>query len=81
MKRFTALLLSGVLMLSAMGCTPKTDDAGDAAVVTPENPELILATTTSTQDSGLLDFLLPIFTMSVHLRGKPISHSTQSGLR
>jgi tungstate transport system substrate-binding protein len=27
----------------------------------PENPELILATTTSTRDSGLLDVLLPIF--------------------
>jgi len=27
----------------------------------PENPELILATTTSTQDSGLLDELIPIF--------------------
>jgi tungstate transport system substrate-binding protein len=27
----------------------------------PANPELILATTTSTQDSGLLDFLIPLF--------------------
>ncbi len=28
---------------------------------TPENPNLILATTTSTQDSGLLDVLVPLF--------------------
>ncbi len=27
----------------------------------PENPALILATTTSTQDSGLLDVLIPLF--------------------
>src|SRR5690242_21567540 len=27
----------------------------------PDNPELILATTTSTQDSGLLDVLIPVF--------------------
>jgi tungstate transport system substrate-binding protein len=27
----------------------------------PENPDLILATTTSTQDSGLLDMLVPDF--------------------
>ncbi|MGI8554287.1 MAG: hypothetical protein ACR2PL_26405, partial [Dehalococcoidia bacterium] len=27
----------------------------------PANPRLILATTTSTVDSGLLDYLLPIF--------------------
>ena len=34
---------------------------GNALHVQPANPELILATTTSTQDSGLLDYLLPIF--------------------
>ena len=27
----------------------------------PQNPDLILATTTSTQDSGLLDELIPVF--------------------
>ncbi len=32
-----------------------------AAPVPPANPNLILATTTSTQDSGLLDVLVPIF--------------------
>jgi tungstate transport system substrate-binding protein len=51
MKRFSVLLtlaLLGSLLLSA--CQAK-----------PENPALILATTTSTQDSGLLDVLIPIF--------------------
>jgi tungstate transport system substrate-binding protein len=32
-----------------------------AVVVPPANPTLILATTTSTQDSGLLDVLVPLF--------------------
>lgn len=32
-----------------------------AAGAKPANPELILATTTSTQDSGLLDVLIPLF--------------------
>lgn len=32
-----------------------------AAMPAPENPNLILATTTSTQDSGLLDVLVPMF--------------------
>ena len=68
-------------MLSAMGCTPKTDDAGDAAVVTPENPELILATTTSTQDSGLLDFLLPIFTEDTGYTVKTIAVGTGKALQ
>ena len=32
-----------------------------AAVEPPANPNIILATTTSTQDSGLLDVLVPMF--------------------
>ncbi|MDO8690608.1 MAG: substrate-binding domain-containing protein [Dehalococcoidia bacterium] len=32
-----------------------------AVVAKPANPDLILATTTSTQDSGLLDVLIPLF--------------------
>ncbi|MGA2819990.1 MAG: substrate-binding domain-containing protein [Anaerolineales bacterium] len=43
-----AVLLSASLVLSA--CSSK-----------PSNPSLILATTTSTQDSGLLDVLIPAF--------------------
>ncbi|NOH01664.1 MAG: solute-binding protein [Chloroflexi bacterium] len=42
-----SLLLSAILALSACG--------------TPADPTLILATTTSTQDSGLLDVLIPMF--------------------
>ena len=34
---------------------------GSAAQSSPENPEIILATTTSTYDSGLLDLLIPVF--------------------
>ncbi len=47
MKRIIFLIFC--LLLSA--CAPSA----------PENPNLILATTTSTQDSGLLDVLIPMF--------------------
>ncbi len=43
---------------------PATEGVTEAATVvptTPANPEIILATTTSTRDSGLLDVLLPLF--------------------
>ena len=50
MKRIIATLFLFVLILSA--CAPAAPDS---------NPNLILATTTSTQDSGLLDVLIPIF--------------------
>jgi len=39
----------------------KIEVKGGAAVEPPANPNIILATTTSTQDSGLLDVLVPLF--------------------
>lgn len=48
--------LSGLMVISALmigACAP--------APAAPANPRLILATTTSTQDSGLLDVLIPLF--------------------
>lgn len=38
-----------------------TQASTEAPVTAPTNPNLILATTTSTQDSGLLDVLIPMF--------------------
>ena len=46
-----------VLVLILGACAPATP----AVPAAPSNPNLILATTTSTQDSGLLDVLVPIF--------------------
>lgn len=46
-----SLLIVFSLVLGACAPTPAT----------PSNPNLILATTTSTQDSGLLDVLIPLF--------------------
>lgn len=42
---------------------PATSPAAGAATPAgkPKNPQLLLATTTSTQDSGLLDVLIPLF--------------------
>ena len=40
---------------------PASTDAPTQAPVAPVNQNLILATTTSTQDSGLLDVLIPLF--------------------
>jgi tungstate transport system substrate-binding protein len=54
MKKGTRVyvLLVGLMLLALLlpGCKPN-----------PDEPELILATTTSTQDSGLLDVLIPTF--------------------
>jgi tungstate transport system substrate-binding protein len=47
-------LLFGLLIISAL-------TLGACAPAKPATPNLILATTTSTQDSGLLDVLIPLF--------------------
>ncbi len=44
-----------------------------AAPAKPSNPELILATTTSTQDSGLLDVLIPMFEKATGYQVKTIA--------
>lgn len=44
-----------------------------AAAPKPANPELILSTTTSTQDSGLLDVLIPLFEKQTGYKVKPIA--------
>ena len=58
MKHFITTLFLLAILLHA--CTPVTP-ATEAAVPALVNPNLILATTTSTQDSGLLDILVPMF--------------------
>ncbi len=63
----TTLIVLLSLALSACGTTaptaaPATEAPTEAPVpAAPANPNLILATTTSTQDSGLLDVLIPLF--------------------
>ncbi len=73
MQKFRNHKLLSVLLIMAMllsvfaiaGCQQQEEpapqeQAGDK-VPTPDDPQLILATTTSTQDSGLLDVILPDF--------------------
>lgn len=96
MKRILALLLTLLLIFTTVACTPKTevlpeepglsqDDQGQASD-TPEEPveakkPIILSTTTSTQDSGLLDFLLPIFTEETGIEVKVIAVGTGKALQ
>jgi len=60
-KRFLIVGLALILALSACGAPAAKPAPVGKAPAAPENPNIILATTTSTQDSGLLDVLVPIF--------------------
>ncbi|MGE5617899.1 MAG: substrate-binding domain-containing protein [Sphingomonadaceae bacterium] len=65
--RKALLAILAILLLAAAACAPA------AAPAKPANPDLILATTTSTQDSGLLDVLIPMFEKSSGYRVKTIA--------
>ena len=56
MKKRLALLLAAAMTISAGVCTVYAEN--EAA---EEKGELMMATTTSTADTGLLDYLAPIF--------------------
>lgn len=60
-----SIMLTVILMLSVMltGCTAPA----------PTNPNMILATTTSTQDSGLLDVLIPLFEKNTGYKVKTVA--------
>ena len=63
-RRLFAILLVLVMAVSATGVLSAcggSDSTGEEAAEKPENTKLILATTTSTKDSGLLDAILPEF--------------------
>lgn len=80
MPRVRSLLLVAALLARLPG-----DAAGQAPAGTPARPpappaDLILATTTSTQDSGLLDSLLPVFFAQSRIHVKVIAVGTGAAL-
>jgi tungstate transport system substrate-binding protein len=61
---------------------PPTVPASTAtSVPKPANPDLILATTTSTQDSGLLDVLIPAFEAATGYKVKTVAVGTGQALK
>ena len=84
-KKIIALLgIISLVLFAAAGCgsqpakPPATAAPGPAGA--PANPGVILATTTSTQDSGLLDVLLPAFEKKTGYKVKTIAVGTGQAL-
>ncbi|MBE6878628.1 MAG: tungsten ABC transporter substrate-binding protein [Ruminococcaceae bacterium] len=65
MKKLLALILASAMALSMVACSsqpaPAPSSEAEPEVVTPADPELLMATTTSTDNTGLLDYLKPYF--------------------
>jgi tungstate transport system substrate-binding protein len=77
---FLALLLSACAPAATPVATqapateaPVATEAPTQAPPAPANPDLILATTTSTQDSGLLDVLIPLFESETGYKVKTVA--------
>ena len=71
--------LAEVLPAGAQPATPSTAASPAAARTGPE--DVILATTTSTQDSGLLDLLVPMFEEATGYHLKPIAVGSGAALK
>lgn len=83
-KKLFSITMSMLLVLNLAGCVnskpqPSTSTPAPAAAA-PENKDLILATTTSTQDSGLLDVLIPEFEKQTGYKVKTVAVGTGAAL-
>lgn len=85
MKKIMGLLLLLSMLLSACaGATPVATQPPAPAPTQPPAPaekKIILATTTSTQDSGLLDFLLPEFEKETGIKVEVIAVGTGQAIK
>lgn len=70
------LVLSSVLTACGSAAMPTA-----ASAAAPANPNIILATTTSTQDSGLLDVLIPLFEEQSGFTVKTVAVGTGEALK
>ena len=82
MKKSVVNLLGMVIIFSLLlaACAAKPTEA-PAAPAAPENPDVILSTTTSTRDSGLLDYLLPTFQEQTGYNIKMVAVGTGEALK
>jgi len=82
--RNTLLTLLLILAISLAACLSPSGDGTDSPQPTyasPVNPIMILATTTSTQDSGLLDVLVPMFEKEIGYTVQTIAVGTGAALK
>lgn len=79
MKRFSLLFAGLAVVLSLAGCGSKQAQPTQAE----QKPErtMILATTTSTQDSGLLDNILPVFEKESGIKVKVVAKGTGEAMK
>ncbi|MFN2215920.1 MAG: substrate-binding domain-containing protein [Anaerolineales bacterium] len=76
-KQLTIFIFLVIFIFSLTSCSPQAS----SEIPAPENPNLILATTTSTQDSGLLDVLVPMFESQTGYSVQTVAVGTGAALK
>jgi tungstate transport system substrate-binding protein len=79
-KKLAAAALLALFSLIMTGAALAGDPEQKSASTKPQNQDVILATTTSTVDSGLLDVLIPLFEKQTGYRVKTIAAGTGQAL-
>jgi tungstate transport system substrate-binding protein len=88
---FVLVLVAGLIAL-VTGCnsgssttsatqTTTSSTTTTTSVTKPANPEIIMASTTSTRDSGLMDVLIPIFEAKTGYTMKPVYVGTGAAIK
>ncbi|MHB8984892.1 MAG: substrate-binding domain-containing protein, partial [Eubacteriales bacterium] len=72
-------MLLFIIIAAAQGCGKKQEQPQQTGLQ-PQNKDVILSTTTSTQDSGLLDVLIPMFEQKTRYKVKPVAVGTGAAL-
>ncbi|AOY76277.1 substrate-binding domain-containing protein [Clostridium formicaceticum] len=83
-RSFLILSFMLVLMMIFVGCTKSPEvSTPEEGATTPEveNTSLLLSTTTSTENSGLLDAILPVFTEDTGIEVKVVAVGTGQALQ
>ncbi|GAA0711022.1 extracellular solute-binding protein [Paraclostridium ghonii] len=81
MKFSKKVLTSALAVLTAVSITACSSNTDKQESKQTKQNDLILATTTSTQDSGLLDYLLPEFTKDTGIKVKTIAVGTGKAIK
>ena len=79
-KKLISIFIVLLLIFSMAGCKTAKKQTPTPAPAATENKNVILATTTSTQDSGLLDVLIPEFEKETGYKVKTVAVGTGAAL-
>jgi tungstate transport system substrate-binding protein len=78
---FSLFLIALTVLTLVTGCSSSPATTTTTSVPKPANPDLILASTTSVRDTGLMDTLIPMFEQQTGYKVKPVYVGSGAALK